>query len=213
MRGAVILLIAALLLYGCAGTEITAPPPVGPAGAFEAIAMKAIAVVSLNNGAGVTLKGRAILLAKKPGLFRIEVTGPFNQTVALIVGDGKNLHVNALSGAPFYGSADPFAMLPFRSDEFVSLLLGSVADEAVGKHGTNITNDESGRPARVVMSIPGLDAWAMLEEFKETAGAHIPHTISLVDAGKRLDIRLVAVEINPANLLVDNAFFVIGPVN
>ena len=41
----------------------------------------------------------------------------------------------------------------------------------------------------------------------------IPFKISLVDADKRLDIRLVAVEINPANVLTDNTFFVIGPVN
>lgn len=225
MRGAAILLTV-LLLYGCAGTEITAPPLVGLTGAFEASAMKATAVVSLDNGGGVTLKGRAVLIAKKPGLFRIEVTGPFNQTMALLISDGKNLYVNALSRSALYELADPLPNdkwpLPFKPDDFVALLLGSVgANHASGhalggvsgKYTTDITNDESGRPARVIQSIPGLNASATLEEFKEAAGVRIPFKISLVDADKRLDIRLVAVEINPANVLTDNTFFVIGPVN
>lgn len=45
-----------------------------------------------------TLKGRASVTVKSPDLFRIEVTGPFNQPMALLLSDGRRFRFTGPDG-------------------------------------------------------------------------------------------------------------------
>ncbi len=195
MRKRIYLLLVILTLYGCAGLKppVTAPAP----GSRLARGIKADAIVELEKGS--TLRGRARILAKAPASFRIEVLGPFNITMALIISDGKSLYVVSGAREKEYLWQDPSFPYSFRAEDVVSSLLGEPpktagavekSDYAVssGSDGNvRITRMKDGKPVLTVV----------MSDFRNVSGARLPFNVMIEDKREALKIKYSSVEIDP----------------
>lgn len=191
-------LILAAAVYGCAAVRPPAPPPVMPMATVTPTSIKAEAIVEA--GRTVTLRGHAVIMAKSPASFRIEVLGPFSSTLALIVSDGESLSVVTGGDQSQFEEMEP--PYPFSSGDIVSLLLGAAPAQ---QDGQQVFEDEDGHIAKVVRSKDGSPVFtASLADYREAGGAHIPFNISIEGGGRTLRIRYTSVEINPE---LDSEFF------
>jgi outer membrane lipoprotein-sorting protein len=150
-----------------------------------------------------TLRGRAVILAKKPDSFRIEVLGPFGRLIALLLSDGDDLTVFANGGLKTYKWNDPALPYQFTSEEFVSFLLGkndwaSPNPDASAGSTYKITRNESGNIANLVKFKKGSPILSVgMSDYKAASGYVVPHRISLKDSRRTLSIRYTGIEINP----------------
>lgn len=195
LRARTFLLIAILTLYGCAGSR---PPVTPPAAGRPAHGLKAEAVVEIKKS--IMLRGKAHISAEAPGSFRIEVLGPFNATMALIISDGKTLYVFSGTEEKEYLWNDPSFPYSFSAEDVVSSLLGGPSqnpgsieksDYAVssGKDGfVTLTRMKDGKPVLTVA----------LSDFRVVSGARLPFDIQIEDRRGTLRIRYSSVEVDPA---------------
>ncbi len=210
MRLGLGLALSALLLSGCAisrpGTDLIDYRAGWPD------TIRAEAVVEVNNGK--RLRGRAVILAKKPDSFRVEVLAPFGRLIALLLSDGEDLTVFANGGLKTYKWNDPALPYPFTSEEFVSFLLGKNdwaprnPDASAG--GTyKITRNESGNIANLVKFKEGSPVLNVsMSDYKAASGYVLPYRISLKDSRRTLGIKYTGIEVNPA--LRDEVFKITG---
>ncbi len=205
MRGKALLLTAALFLAGCAGNKPLPPeaPAVKPAEAPASI--RAEAVVVFNRL--IDLSGRAVITAEAPDKFRIEVRGPFNQTAALLVSDGKSFFSHIGGSTEIKDWDDPRLPYSFSSSEIVSFLLGSPADKEAEDRGFEVSKD----PKRTVFKRPRKEGALKVElsDFRNIGTLRIPYRIEIEDGKRRLIVRYSSVEVNPE---VDSAAFDIDPL-
>ena len=167
VRGAALLLI--VVLSGCAGRPVRKPAAERPG------TLRALAVVELKMSGGESLSGRAVITARRPDLFRIEIKDPFLRTAALIVSDGSTVKVltaGKKAGRTWRLMVDP----PFLT----ALLLGDTAAQG---------------PTTVVS--PDGTVEAALSDVRTVEGARIPFTITLTSRLGTVAIRYRKVEINP----------------
>lgn len=190
---------AAAVLGGCAALSTPqARPPVQAAPARPR-ALRAEAVVELRRS--ISLTGRARILVERPDKFRIEVTGPFNQVIALLVSDGRELFV--FSGRPpeVFSWEDPFMPYPFSAGEAVSFLMGAAdappATNRAAGDGYGVTTDGDGRVKEIVKSRGGAEALRVtMADYRNVSGAYIPFNIS-IGGRESFSIRYSEVEIDP----------------
>ena len=190
-------LLLTLILSGCATLKTETDLAKYSAGWPDII--RAEAIVELDSDR--RLKGRAIILAKVPDRFRIEVRGPFGRLIGLLLSDGDNLTVFADGELKTYRWSDPALPYPFSAEEFVSFLLGK-NDLAPGAptEGYAITRNKVGKIAKIVKFEEGNPILSVdMSDYKANAGYAVPHSISLKDdrRGLELKIRYTSVEINP----------------
>jgi hypothetical protein len=189
-------LAAFLLLYGCAALKPTGKEPIGPP-KLTASSIRARAVVEFKKDAS-SAAGRAAILAKAPGSFRIEVFGPFGLTAALIASDGEKLFVNSEGQLNEFFWGDPELPYSFDAGEVVSFLTGDSDAPALDKPGIKASKDEWGRLREYSRSTEGRGALQVtLGEYREVNGAHIPFLIRIEDGKRDLAIKYTEVEINP----------------
>lgn len=184
-----------LLLSGCAalkpGKEPMAPPK------LTASSIRARAVVEFKKDDS-SAAGRAAILAKAPGSFRIEVFGPFGLTAALIASDGEKLFINSEGQMRAFFWGDPELPYSFDAGEVVSFLTGAPDAPALDKPGVKASKDEWGRLREYSRATEGRDALQVtLGEYREVNGAHIPFLIRIEDGKRDLAIKYTEVEINP----------------
>ncbi|MBI5234052.1 MAG: hypothetical protein HY880_06840 [Deltaproteobacteria bacterium] len=163
--------------------------------------MSASAIVELARAEGASLKGRANVLVKSPDLFRIEVRGPFNQTIALVIGNGSDT-VFFSNGAVKRNS------FPFDASETVNLLLGRWDIAVKNGSGLRIIEKKDGQITKVEyffksadIGAPGYPSSAWVEvsfsDYKEiTDTLFFPLTVSIETDRERLDISYVSIELN-----------------
>ncbi len=193
------LVLSALLLSGC---TISRPGPdlIDYRAGWPDI-IRAEAVIEIKNDK--TLRGRAVILAKKPDSFRIEVLAPFGRLIALLLSDGDNLTVFANGGLKTYRWDDPALPYSFTSEEFVSFLLGkndwtpqNPGASAGGAY--EITRGASGNIANLVKFKEGSPILSVsMSDYKAASGYVLPYRISLKDSRRTLSIRYTGIEINP----------------
>ncbi len=162
--------------------------------------IRAEAVVDLDSDR--RLKGRAVILARGPGFFRIEVRGPFGRLIGLLLSDGEYLRVLANDELKTYRWSDPALPYPFSAQEFVSFLLGkndlAPADPGAPRAEYEITRNDFGKIAKVVKFIERHPILSVeMSDYKAKAGYAVPHSIYLKDGRRELKIRYTSVEINP----------------
>ena len=188
-------LLLTLILSGCATLKTETDLTKYSAGWPDII--RAEAVVELDSGR--RLKGRAIILAKGPDYFRIEVLAPFGRLIGLLLSDGEYLRVFTDGELKTYRWSDPALPYPFSAEEFVSFLTGK-NDLAPGAptERYEITRNKTGKIARLVKFKEGNQILSVeMSDYKASAGYVVPHSISLKDSRRKLQIRYKRVEINP----------------
>lgn len=190
------LLAVFLLLSGCAAMKPAGEEPLGPP-KLKASSIRARAVVEIKKDAA-TAAGRAAILAKAPGSFRIEVFGPFGLTAALIASDGHKLFVNSEGQMSEFFWGDPEIPYSFKAEEVVSFLTGAPNPPALDTPDVSASRDEWGRLREYSRAVEGRDGLKVtLGEYREVGGAHIPFFIRIEDGKRDLAIKYTEVEINP----------------
>ena len=190
------LLAVFLILSGCAAMKPAGEEPLGPP-KLTASSIRARAVVEIKKN-DLTAAGRAAILAKAPGSFRIEVFGPFGLTAALIASDGQKLFVNSDGQINEFFWGDPEIPYSFEAEEVVSFLTGAPYTPALDIPGVNASRDEWGRLREYSRAAEGRDGLKVtLGEYREVNGAHIPFLIRIEDGKRDLTIKYTEVEINP----------------
>lgn len=185
-----------LLLSGCAAIKPVGEEPSGPP-TLTASSIRARAVVEIKKDA-TTAAGRAAILAKSPGSFRIEVFGPFGMTAALIASNGEKLFINSEGQMNEFFWGDPELPYSFEAEEVVSFLTGGANPPTIDKPGVVASRDDWGRLREYSRAVEGRDGLKVtLGEYREVNGAHIPFLIRIEDGKRDLAIKYTEVEINP----------------
>jgi outer membrane lipoprotein-sorting protein len=189
------ILAALLVISGCAAFRPPAQEPPGPP-KLAAASIRARAVVEMKQSASAAA-GRAVILAKAPGSFRIEVIGPFGQSAALIASDGEKLFISSEGKTSEFLWGDPGIPYSFKAGEVVSFLTGS-PDATGGTPGAAIIRDEWGRLSEYTRAVEGKAGLKVTAgDYREVSGAHIPFLIRIEDGQRELVIKYTEVEINP----------------
>ena len=185
------LVILIILAPGCAALK----PPVEPRKALPPpLTLRATASVEIERS--VVLSGRAVVLAKSPGAFRIEVQGPFGSVMALLVSDGRTIYLLSGVKSKRYLRDDPRIPYSLKPEEAVSFLLGSRMSAA--QCGCEVSKDAYGRASKVIKSAdgsPGLTA--TLSDYRTVKGAEVPFDIKIANKKEVLHIKYTSVEVNP----------------
>lgn len=189
-------LFLAAFVSGCAAFA-PAPLPLPPETAkLKPSSIRAQAVVELKKP--VPLSGKAVIIAKSPGSFRIEVLGPFSHTLALLVSDGESLYMFSRGQSSRFGWDDPELPYPFKAEEVVSFLLGAGPVNGGGAEGQIVSTDAEGHITKITRIKDGSAVFtASLSDYRIAGGAHIPFNISIENGKEGLSIRYSSVEINP----------------
>ncbi|MBI5885783.1 MAG: hypothetical protein HZB85_04280 [Deltaproteobacteria bacterium] len=187
-----------VLLAGCAG--ITPAPEKAPGHGIETPVVKAVESIRASGVVivkrGISMSGRAKITAQRPASFRIEVSGPFGQTMALLISDGESFYVFSNGTEETMRWDDPLMPYPFRPQELVSVLTG--ASESVAAEGAAVSKDSKGHVTRLgVTGTDGLPFEITLTDFRDAGGVTLPFDIRLAKGIEELIIRYSNVEINP----------------
>jgi outer membrane lipoprotein-sorting protein len=153
-------LVAMLLGAALVGCRTTGTPP--PAEAALPSPAEVLAMVSAGNearrslqavgrvtyfGAQGRVRGKAVIVAQRPGSFRVETLSPLEQPIEVVTSDGRQLWLlsqdTLRSGEATPENLARVLPLPMRPDEVVDTLLGGVPtsadleplDVAVGDEG------------------------------------------------------------------------------
>lgn len=202
MRRIALLIAAALVMYGCATIKAPEVSRDTLHGAASPQSINAQAIVELKRAFSV--RGRATVLVRSPDSFRIVVTGPFDQPMAVLSGDAESLFVYTAGKTEVYGWEDPDMPYPFTSKELVSVLLG---DARVVDHGNVRYDVTGGRDAAVVITKLNDGDRVLrisMDDFREVAGKKLPFHITIEDKKSAIQIRYTSVEIDPE--IKDSAF-------
>lgn len=211
MRRTALALSLAFIISGCAGLRPLKEelPPGPPLAAPASIRANASVEIKRNT---LSLTGRANIIARSPGSFRIEVMGPFNQTAALLVSDGKNLYMLSNGEIEKHGWDEPGFPYSFRAGDIVSLLLGATPDTGLeAGTGYEAATDEAGCLKKLTRTKAGKNVLtAALDDYRNIEGAHIPFNISIADEKRDIRIRYRSVEVNPR---IDDDIFTIDAIS
>lgn len=175
-----------------AGEDILTPPTIIPS------SLRAKAVVEIKKNV-LTIAGRASILAKAPGSFRIEVVGPFGQTMMLLASDGTKLYISSEGKIKEFLWGDPDIPYSFEAGEAFSFLTGAPGPKEAGYKPNAIeTRDKWGRLTGYTKTVEGRDGLKVtLGEYRDIGGAHIPFRIRIEDGKRDLTIKYTEAEVNP----------------
>ena len=182
------------LLAFAAGCAAVKPPPEPLKTLPPPLSLRAEASVQIDRP--VPISGRAVVLAQRPGSFRIEVRGPFGSTMALILSDGRTIYLLSGGKSKRYSKEDPGVPYSFKPEEAVAYLTGNgpVAAEC----GCEVSKDAYGRTSKVVKSENGSPVLTVtLAEYRAVDGAEVPFDIKIANKKETLRIKYTAVEVNP----------------
>jgi outer membrane lipoprotein-sorting protein len=153
--------------------------------------LRAEATVELEK---IEFKGRAVILVKSPDLVRMDLLGPFNHVVSVIVSDSEGLSYYSNGEVRRYGWDDPLLPYPLRPGELVSLLMGR--PELKGYY--EFSTDGEGNISKLVKLSEGAAVLKVsMDDWREVQGLKIPFAIAIEDGGERVNIRYFSVELDP----------------
>jgi len=194
-------LLLLFLFSGCAALPPLTKRPTPPAGPAPE-SLRARAVVTLKRD--VTVSGRAVIVAKSPDRFRIEVFAPLGQVAATLASDGATLMVFSDGRLRSYDWTDPLFPYSFSSGDVVALLTGSgpfdgeTTDRAGRRLRYSYETGPGGRPSVVTKTVEGREVLrAKLGDWRAVDGAVVPYRISIDDGTQLIDIRYSSVEAAP----------------
>ncbi len=186
-------ILAAILIAVAAGCapRVNIKATTTGAGALRSIKASAIVEFTKNK----TEKGRAIIMAKAPDSFTIEIKGPLGATIALIRGGENGLTFISRGKEETFEATDPRLPLNMSANEVVSLLLGRL--NPAGKDASFITKDlPQGRSVRRLKDNGEELYRAVLSDYRIKDGFSLPYTIAIEGNGYKLIIKYLNVKIN-----------------
>jgi len=94
--------------------------------------LKATATIRVERPGHRAIRGRAHIVVERPGLFRIEVLGPFNQIAIILASDGRELSLFDIREGTLTRWPDSRGPYPLKGSEIADLLLGALPGAAGG---------------------------------------------------------------------------------
>lgn len=155
-------------------------------------AIRAEALVEMKEPGKDSVKGRAVILVKRPSSFRMDISGPFGAAAA-IAGAGAQITVFSEGSFETYQPGGPF---PASPEDIVSTLLG-IEPTSLKESAVYVTSrDESGRPSRIVRLEDGRAAFSSaMKDYRTVSGFEVPFDIEIESPQSgRLSIRYSSVE-------------------
>lgn len=157
-------------------------------------ALSAEAIVSLSSSG---IKGRANIFVKSPNLFRIEVLGPFDKLMALMVSDGESFSLFDGKEFALYDLSDEVNPLRFEVEEIVSFLIGSFNSENP-TNGYDISYDSKGFVSSVAKTNEFNDSFsAQFSKYRDVDGSLVPFSISIDFNEDVLSVDYKTVSVSP----------------
>ncbi|MCP3678029.1 MAG: hypothetical protein GY721_10695 [Deltaproteobacteria bacterium] len=158
--------------------------------------LKATATIRVEQPGHRAIRGRAHIIVERPGLFRIEVLGPFNQTAIILASNEQELSLLNIKEGVLYRWSDRKGPYPFNGNEIVDLLLGALPGTAeeweldkegglVKEERSFVRDDPAGGAVRINMA-----------DFNTLSGARIPYFISMQSPLGRLSVQYRKVTLN-----------------
>lgn len=196
-------LLLALCVTGCASftpapSVLKSPPP----GAAPPESIRARAVVELTRD--VTVTGRAVIAAKGPDKFRIEVFGPLGQVAATMVSDGVTLSIYSEGRLRHFDWDNQYFPYSFTARDIVGLLTGSGISETDGTdnldRNVNYSKElnKDGRLRSITKSQEGLNVLrGELSDWRLLDGKAIPFRIHIDDGSQSITVSYLSIEVNP----------------
>lgn len=167
-------------------------------------AIRAEALVEMEEPGKDSVKGRAVILVKRPASFRMDISGPFGAT-ASIAGAGAEITVFSEGSFKTYPPGGPF---PASPEDIVSALLG-IEPPSSRESAVYVTSrDESGRPSRIVRLEDGRAAFSSaMKDYRTVSGFEVPFSIEIESPQSgRISIRYNSVE--PVSGIGDGLFLI-----
>ncbi|MFQ5328578.1 MAG: outer membrane lipoprotein carrier protein LolA [Thermodesulfobacteriota bacterium] len=126
MRLFKVTLLFLLTLSGCA--TLTTRQELLQTGALPETVdtLKASAIIRVEQPGRRAIRGRAHIVVERPGRFRIEVLGPFNQTALILTSDGRELSLFDIREGTLFRWSDSKGPYPLKGSEIADLLLGAL---------------------------------------------------------------------------------------
>lgn len=187
--------VAVFSFTGCAPL-ISGKPAEGllaPSGDYDSV--RARAHVKFKGEGVESMRGKAAVVAKSPDLFRVELFGPFNQVMAIFVGDGKNVYSSVKGRESLTPYGRQRAEFSIDARDLVSILLsrvggpGSLSDYDVGR-------DDLGRVVSIIKYNGGVAVIrAALGDYREAGSAQYPFKINIESGAEMLEIEYLQVEL------------------
>lgn len=190
-----------LIMSGCAAKKIDLLPTLGVR------TMTAKGTIDLNNGA---LKGRLQLAAKEPSFLRLEVPGPFGQTLGVFIANKDSIFFTAPpdNNQQFLWEKSfmPFAL---ESSDLTKLLLGYPPEGFQGDY--NFTLDDKNRIITLerVNSSGVVKFKASLSDYKNVSAINIAHKIIIESPAGTGGASVITIKLKSvkANIALDDNFF------
>lgn len=183
--------------------------------------LKGTAHVAVNFADGKELSGRAVVLVKRPNLFRLEVLGPFNQTIAVVTYNGKSLSLFSFQENKLYKDY-PSPIDAFRLPQyFLGLPAADISQElgVISQHENaasisqlstpclikleteNILINREGAIQEITLPASGLTEKAYtirasMNSYKEVNDLIFPFAISINNESANISIRYEDIELN-----------------
>lgn len=189
------LIVCAVVMFGCASVTPPVPTPGLERPTVKSIeSLQATGVVIVKKG--LTMSGRATVLVQRPGSFRIEISGPFGQTVVLLISDGQSFYIYSSGDEQTMQWDDPLMPYPIKAQELVSLMTGAIASTSDEAMQAKITKD---RVIKIEKTGPdGAPFEVMLSDYRDESGIFLPFNIKLTRGIEELTIKYSKVEVNAA---------------
>ena len=193
-RGKLFHLSLLLLLTFISGCALHAPPKERVPGESPpkiVQSLTATATVTVARRGKSDLRGRALITVEKPAHFRIEVFGPFHQTVLIVTGDGETLSLLDVSRETLHRWPVRRSPFPFTGSEVTSSLLG-IFPGADG-HGT----DEGEEERRYTREDPtGGTIRIDMADYRLLHGISLPYSITMASRRGTLSLAYKKVTLN-----------------
>ncbi|MBI5237872.1 MAG: hypothetical protein HY887_05555 [Deltaproteobacteria bacterium] len=166
-------------------------------------AIRAEALVEMKEPGKDSVKGRAVILVKRPASFRMDISGPFG-IAASIASAGADITVFSEGSFKTYKPGG----YPVSPEDIVSALLG-IEPPSFKESAVYITSlDSSGRPSRIVRLEDGRAAFnSAMKDYRPVSDFEVPFNIEIESPQSgRVSIRYNSVE--PISGIGDDAFLI-----
>ncbi|GMR05141.1 MAG: hypothetical protein BMS9Abin23_1082 [Thermodesulfobacteriota bacterium] len=186
------LLLPLLVLFqGCTLYGVTGRPEAEFTGARPE-SIRADAIVEFTEKESI--RGRAVILVKRPGFLRVDLLGPLGIRLHILASDGRYIQFFSKGGVKTIDSEDPAFERYINPERLVSIMLG----DGSGGSSSVLKGDKAGPGDRAIRYKDGLSgAEIIVSDLREINGAMIPHKIYMSFRGKELRIRYIGLTVDP----------------
>lgn len=194
------LLLASIIINGCASQKPDLKPTLG----VKTITAKG--TIDLNNGA---LKGRLQLAAKEPSFLRLEIPGPFGQTLGVFIANKESIFFTAPADNQKFLWEKSFMPFAFDASDLTKLILGYPPEGFKGSYNFTLNDKHQIVTLERRNSSNVVKFKATLSDHKSISGMTIAHKIIIESPNGKGGSSVIAIKLKSvkANTNLDDNFF------